>query len=181
MLSISFSRNWLLLTKEADFSYLLKALGVFHTLKASWGFSHDVYNAGSLKPPARGIRQSFLTEFYQGDFLYKFNYKFPIRTVHWVLYARALKVCFKSTVWIRRLKKWSCKRIVGLVIACQGSKELLQRRHIQPHNQRKWKGMLQFFLMSSVSQLIIRSWGFGSGVECGWSHETLIWKKKQLQ
>lgn len=34
-LSSGFSRNWLLLTKEADFSYLLNALGVFHALKAS--------------------------------------------------------------------------------------------------------------------------------------------------
>lgn len=46
------SKNWLLLTKEADFSYLSKALGVFHTVKASWALSHDVYKAGSLKPPA---------------------------------------------------------------------------------------------------------------------------------
>lgn len=34
-LSRGFSRNWLLLTREADFSYLLNALGVFHSLKAS--------------------------------------------------------------------------------------------------------------------------------------------------
>lgn len=34
-LSRGFSRNWLLLTREADFSYLLNALGVFHALKAS--------------------------------------------------------------------------------------------------------------------------------------------------
>lgn len=33
-LSRGFSRNWLLLTREADFSYLLNALGVFHSLKA---------------------------------------------------------------------------------------------------------------------------------------------------
>lgn len=74
MLSISFSKNWLLLTKEADFSYLLKALGVFHIWKASWGFSQDVYNAGSRKPPAMGIRQFFLTnEVLPSDFLYMFN------------------------------------------------------------------------------------------------------------
>lgn len=51
MLSRGFSRNWLLLTKAADFSYLLNALGVFHALKASWGFSHDVYKEGSWKLP----------------------------------------------------------------------------------------------------------------------------------
>jgi len=55
-LSRGFSRNWLLLTREADFSYLLNALGVFQALKASWGFSHDVYNEGSRKLPVAEIR-----------------------------------------------------------------------------------------------------------------------------
>lgn len=59
MLSRGFSRNWLLLTKAADFSYLLNALGVFHALKASWGFSHDVYNEGSWKLPVIKTGQAF--------------------------------------------------------------------------------------------------------------------------
>lgn len=59
MLSRGFSRNWLLLTKEADFSYLLNALGVFHALKASWGLSQDVYNEGSRKLPGAERRQPF--------------------------------------------------------------------------------------------------------------------------
>lgn len=40
--SSGFTKNWLLLTNAADFSYLLRARWVFHTWKASSGASQDV-------------------------------------------------------------------------------------------------------------------------------------------
>lgn len=42
MLSRGCSSAWLLLTRVADFSYLLKGAGDFHTLKASCGGSQGV-------------------------------------------------------------------------------------------------------------------------------------------
>lgn len=42
IVSSGFTKNWLLLTNAADFSYLLKARWVLHTLKASTGFNQDV-------------------------------------------------------------------------------------------------------------------------------------------
>lgn len=50
ILSRGFKRDWLLLTKVADFSYPLKATGEVHVLKLFSVLSHGTYNAGSLKP-----------------------------------------------------------------------------------------------------------------------------------
>lgn len=65
MLSKGFNRPWLLLIKVADFSYLLKALGVFHILNELSGDSQEVYNAGSLKPSEiNNIEKAIVNDMY---------------------------------------------------------------------------------------------------------------------
>lgn len=59
IVSSGLTKNWLLLTSAADLSYLLKALEVFHTDKASAGLSHEVYRAGSLNPSGAGRGQQY--------------------------------------------------------------------------------------------------------------------------